>query len=180
MMLSSVGHDFVEAVSRYRETAFFGFMIRDDSRGRVRGNVRGTPLVSYRMNRPDFARFRHGIDTLARLYLAAGAREVMIPGSRRLPLIRCEADLDRLWQSRPAPRDFLMTAYHPLGTARIARSPKQGVCDPDHRVFGLDGLFVMDGAAVPSALGANPQVTIMTLALRAARRLAGQLTGSPD
>ncbi len=179
MMLSSVGHDFVEAVSRYRETAFFGFMIRDDSRGRVRGNVRGAPLVSYRMNRPDFTRFRRGIDTLARLYLAAGAREVMIPGSRRLPLIRCEADLDRLWQSRPAPRDFLMTAYHPLGTARIARSPEQGVCDPDHQVFGLDGLFVMDGAAVPSALGANPQVTIMTLALRAARRLAEQLAGSP-
>jgi len=33
-------------------------------------------------------------------------------------------------------------------------------------------LTVMDGAAVPSALGANPQVTIMSLALRAARRLA--------
>jgi choline dehydrogenase-like flavoprotein len=33
----------------------------------------------------------------------------------------------------------------------------------------------MDGASVPSSLGANPQVTIMTMAMRAARRLAEKL-----
>lgn len=171
-----VGHDFTRAVARYRETAFFGFMIRDQSRGRVySAGRRNYPVVSYRLNGEDFRRFRQGIDTLARIYLAAGAPEVMIPGHRKLPLIRSEKDLKSLWRSHPQPRDFLMTAYHPLGTARIASNPARGVCDPDHEVFGLEGLFVMDGAAVPSSLGANPQVTIMTLALRAARKLAQRL-----
>lgn len=52
----------------------------------------------------------------------------------------------------------------------------QGVCDPTHRVFGLHNLYVMDGSSVPSALGANPQVTIMALALRSARQLAERLS----
>ena len=50
-----------------------------------------------------------------------------------------------------------------------------GVCDAQHRVHGRQGLYVMDGSAVPSSLGANPQVTIMALAGRAAARLADHL-----
>jgi choline dehydrogenase-like flavoprotein len=33
----------------------------------------------------------------------------------------------------------------------------------------------MDGSAVPSSLGVNPQITIMTLATRAAVKLAQQI-----
>src|SRR5690606_41591783 len=56
--------------------------------------------------------------------------------------------------------------YHPLGTARLAADPAQGVCDPNHRVHGWQGLYVMDGSNPPTSLGANPQVTLMTLASR--------------
>lgn len=175
MIEPSVGRDFTRAVARYRETAFFGFMIRDRSRGRVWRGPKGTPLVGYRLNRPDFQLFCRGLDTLARIYLAAGAREVRFPGNPRLPVITSRSDLNALWQSRPRPRDFLISAYHPLGTARIGASPRQAVCGADHGVYGLQGLYVMDGAAVPSSLGANPQITIMALALKASRGLAQRL-----
>ena len=39
---------------------------------------------------------------------------------------------------------------HILGGAVIASDPSQGVCDARGRVFGYDGLFVADGAAVPA------------------------------
>ena len=75
----------------------------------------------------------------------------------------------------PAATDFIMSAYHPLGTARLAATGEHGVCDSEHRVFGWQGLTVMDGSVVPSSLGANPQITIMSLAARAASRLADRI-----
>ena len=68
--------------------------------------------------------------------------------------------------------DFNLLGSHPLGTCRMGPHPEKAVVDFDHRVFGTDNLFVVDGSAVPTSLGVNPQVTIMALATRAAERLA--------
>ena len=43
--------------------------------------------------------------------------------------------------------------------------------DADGRVHGTEGVYVCDGSAVPSSLGVNPQITIMTLATRLAHHL---------
>ncbi|MBN2192033.1 MAG: GMC family oxidoreductase [Polyangiaceae bacterium] len=64
------------------------------------------------------------------------------------------------------------TTAHLLGGAVIADSPERGVIDRDHRVFGYDGLFVIDGSAVPANPGVNPSLSIAALAERAARRIA--------
>ena len=59
-----------------------------------------------------------------------------------------------------------MTA-HFLGGAAIGDSPATGVVDPYHRVYGHDGLHVVDGAAVSANLGVNPSLTITAQAERA-------------
>jgi cholesterol oxidase len=59
-----------------------------------------------------------------------------------------------------------MTA-HILGGAAIGASPETGVVDAYHRVFGHDGLHVVDGAAVTANLGVNPSLTITAQAERA-------------
>ncbi len=162
-----------QATARYQSTAFFGFMIQDESRGMV-GYLPGSdyPWIRYALNAPDFRRFQTGIRTLAALYFAAGARSVTVPALVGSQSFSSLAAAEK-WLDKPrSPRDFLITAYHPLGTAAIAATPEHGVCDPNHRVFGRRGLYVVDGAAVPSSLGANPQLTIMALALGAARRYA--------
>ena len=56
---------------------------------------------------------------------------------------------------------------HPLGGCGMAASPSNGVVDHAGRVFGYPGLFVLDGAIVPRALGLNPSKTIAALAERA-------------
>lgn len=56
---------------------------------------------------------------------------------------------------------------HPLGGARMATSAADGVVDPDGFVHGVQGLSVLDGAIVPSALGVNPSLTIAALVERA-------------
>lgn len=59
-----------------------------------------------------------------------------------------------------------MTA-HIIGGAVIGADPATGVVDPYHRVFGYEGLHVVDGAAVPANLGVNPALTITAMAERA-------------
>lgn len=59
-----------------------------------------------------------------------------------------------------------MTA-HILGGAVIGDRPNRGVIDPYHRVYGYDGLHVLDGAAVSANLGVNPALTITAQAERA-------------
>jgi choline dehydrogenase-like flavoprotein len=67
-------------------------------------------------------------------------------------------------------------AFHPLGTARMAARPQDGVLDADGRVHGVRGLYVGDGSAVPGSLGVNPQLTIMALATRLADHLLSTAT----
>jgi cholesterol oxidase len=55
---------------------------------------------------------------------------------------------------------------HPLGGCNMGITAADGVVDANGRVFGYDGLYVMDGAAVPRALGLNPSRTIAALAER--------------
>jgi cholesterol oxidase len=62
--------------------------------------------------------------------------------------------------------DIPMTA-HFLGGCAIGDSPKTGVIDPYHRVYGHPGLHVVDGSAVSANLGVNPSLTITAQAERA-------------
>ena len=168
-----LGGDYLDFLEQWQNTGYFGFMIRDSSRGRVgRGLHPDVPLIRYRMNRQDQALFQRGLLLLAKMHLRAGAESVYLPGFHRLPRIYNEQQLHALFERPPKPWQLAVTAYHPLGTARVAAAPDQGVCDSDHRVYGRTGLYVMDGSAIPSSLGANPQVTIMAMALKAANTLS--------
>ncbi len=62
--------------------------------------------------------------------------------------------------------DVPMTA-HILGGCPIGDSPDTGVIDAYHRMYGYDGLHVVDGSAVSANLGVNPSLTITAQAERA-------------
>ncbi len=56
---------------------------------------------------------------------------------------------------------------HFIGGCPIGDSPETGVIDPYHRVYGHDGLHVVDGAAMTANLGVNPSLTITAMSERA-------------
>ena len=62
---------------------------------------------------------------------------------------------------------YLITP-HPLGGAVMGTTADDGVVDHRGEVFGHPGLYVADGAIVPTAMGANPSRTIAALAERIA------------
>lgn len=170
----SVGEPFARLMESYRHVAVFGFMINDESRGRVLPGPFGSPAIFYRMNARDVRKMQRGFELLSELFLAAGAKRVFpfVVGQHE---IRDHEDLERLRSRRLRANQFETTAYHPLGTCRIGSSPKRSCLDPFHQAWHVRALYVVDGSAVPSSLGVNPQLTIMAMALRASQHLDTQL-----
>ncbi len=70
------------------------------------------------------------------------------------------------------------TTAHILGGAPVGADPSRGVVDPYNRMFGHDGLHVVDGAAVGANLGVNPSLSITALAERAMAMWPNK--GDPD
>lgn len=66
---------------------------------------------------------------------------------------------------------------HSLGGCRISETPEKGVCSAKLKIFGqvygYAGLYVADGALLPTAVGANPVATISALSERVAEGITG-------
>ncbi|MGN7200480.1 GMC family oxidoreductase [Arthrobacter sp. SAFR-044] len=60
---------------------------------------------------------------------------------------------------------------HLVGGARMAAGEREGVVDRNLRSFAVPNLLVTDGSVLPTQGSANPALTIMALAARAARDL---------
>jgi choline dehydrogenase-like flavoprotein len=60
---------------------------------------------------------------------------------------------------------------HVLGTARMGSDPRTSVTDAFGRLHEVPNVVVADGSVFPTSGGANPTLTIMALALRAARAI---------
>ncbi len=87
-------------------------------------------------------------------------------------------DLDAIPQStlNEVLLDTSSTA-HILGGCAIGSGPDKGVIDSSGRVFGHDGLFVMDGSMIGANLGVNPSLTITALAEHACSRIPEKESG---
>ena len=59
---------------------------------------------------------------------------------------------------------------HTIGTCRMGVDPGANVVDAYGRSHDIENLWISDNSTFPSALAANPALTIMALALRSARR----------
>lgn len=169
MATPRVGPELRELMLDVGRTATFGVMVTDEGRGAIH-SVRGRPVLRYDLHPEDARRFQRGFARLAEIFFAAGAREVIVPITG-VPTLT-GGDIGPLERARVRPRDLHLMAFHPLGTARAGADPARSVVDGDLRVHGLRNLHVADGSVIPSSPGVNPQLTIMALATRAARRIA--------
>ncbi len=145
-------------------------MIHDEGGGTVLPGPGREPIVTYRMSAADRARVPKIVRALAETYMAAGAREIFPP---ILGLERgLTPDEFRAFDLEALPmRRFEVSSQHPLGTARMGADDRSSVVDGDGRAWDLDELYVVDGSILPTSLGVNPQLSIMSIATRLAWRM---------
>ena len=73
-------------------------------------------------------------------------------------------------------RDQITTTFHPAGTAPMGRSDdERAVVDAHGRVFGIDGLRVVDASIMPTSVRSNTNLTVIMMA----ERIASWMTTDP-
>ena len=169
-----VGRALTEVMEAYPHLAMFGFMVADEPVGRVHVLPGGKSFIRYMLHKRDQERVQRGLGILAELFFTAGAERIFLPIAGREEQPSLSAALSAI-SKRFDPIALEMAAFHPLGTARMSAVSRKGVVDPDLESWEVPGLYVVDGGVVPSALGVNPQITIMGLATRAAETIANRL-----
>lgn len=158
----------------YPRVASMGSICSDAGNGRVHRAGSGA-LIRYSLSRRDAQRVLDGIARSAELFFAAGATTVhpMLPG---LDSISSPKEVEQIRSGRWNRSELHVSAYHPMGTARMGARPSDSVVDPWGRVWDVDGLWVLDASILPSSTHVNPQITIMAMAARGASRLADALS----
>ena len=153
------------------ECGVFGAMIHDEGGGTVRQGPGREPILTYEMAPRDLDRLRRSVTILSEMALAAGAREVFT-SIFGFPPITSMDEARRMERERYDARRIECMAFHPLGSVRASNDPRRGAVDQSGESFELPGLFVADGSILPTSIGVNSQVPIMSMATRIAWRLA--------
>lgn len=113
---------------------------------------------------------------LAEVQVAAGAKELIFPfPDMETPLaVDRNSKFDWILEKKFNPGSLLVGSAHPHGSIQAADSPEKGAVDPSLELYGHKNIFVIDASVYPTGLSVNPQITTMSLALRASEALASK------
>ena len=169
-----------ELMQSMKYTAGYGALQRARDGGEVVVGPDGLPSPRWALSDFDRDVMRKGLDGAAQILEAGGARRIYSshagwvsyePGKNGGREGLLEAADRAGWGAA----QVTLGAFHIMGTARMGGSRQNSVCNPDGEAWDVGGLYVVDGAVLPTGLGVNPMVTIEAAAHRIARGLAERL-----
>jgi len=150
-------------------------LVPDEPSGTVRvGDSPGRPVIDYRHAENHKQRIREGIKAAARVYLAAGAKRVLVPSIPPL-VIEKEADVAKADNLSFAPATAPFLSAHQQGSVRMSHSPRTGAADPDGQVYGTRGVYVFDSSGFPSSSSSHTMTPIITMSHYLSAKLAARL-----
>jgi choline dehydrogenase-like flavoprotein len=175
VMFPISGRRLMETLDRVDHLASFALLVRDaEGAGRVWRDAFGFPAITYNLSARDVSQMHRAMVLTGEMCKAAGAK-TLYSVTLKHAIMERDRDFDAFKKASLGSSDIMWTSYHPLGTCKMGHDPRSSVVGTDHQVHDVPGLFIVDGSTVPTALGVNPQVTIMAMANRAAEKIAERL-----
>jgi len=159
------GVSFNRTLEELRRTAFWCISICGSSRGEVRANRSWEPSLRFSLNEADAQLLKRGADHLAEHFLASGAK-IVRTGMGGLGEITNKAQMEELRRYKPRPEQMIVGGNHVFGTCAMGSDPRSSVVDSNHRVHGVEDLYICDTSVFPAQSEVNPQLTLMAMAGR--------------
>jgi len=178
-----VGAEHFELMLGFSRTAAFGVMLVDsvDLANRVHWDrMQRKAVIRYRLTDADKSRLRFAAQTAVEVMFAAGAREVLLPseepvGTLRAPRFQRTEQAALCAELRFRPHATTITSAHCQATVKMSEDPRLGMVNSRGESHAVQNLLVCDSSAFPTSCGANPMISIMSLARYQGRRVAAEL-----
>ena len=182
LALPGFGRDHFDLMTNYPNMAGFGIMLIDQvqSRNRVAWDAAAAkPVIDYQLAASDKERLRFGAQTGVEIMFAAGAERVFLTSTERLRTLRQPVFTNVEQASECSALQF--EAYSTLlASAHIQASTKMGspvsgaFANSRGESYRVRNLMVCDSSSFPTSCGANPMISIMTLARYQGLRAAAE------
>jgi choline dehydrogenase-like flavoprotein len=163
-------------MARYAHLGAALCLVPDEPVGRIEVERSGRLRIHYALTEEQRRRTRDAARSAARMFLAAGAREVLVPVVPPVS-VRSEADLARVDAMSLEPATAPLLSAHQQGGLRLAPSPRDGAADPDGQVYGARGVYAFDSSGFPTSASSHTMAPIIAAAHHLAARLGARPRG---
>ncbi|KAF2148536.1 long-chain fatty alcohol dehydrogenase [Myriangium duriaei CBS 260.36] len=179
--------------AKFRHATGYISLARDSGEGQIYVDPKdpARPRIIYDVCKKDRQHIAAGLEALAKINYIKGAKEIIVAAPGVPPFVR-DASADtgteethgvndprfREWlekyvhpmmRSGAPARDTCFASAHQMGSARMGSTPQSSAVDGAGRVWGKQGLYVVDTSVFPAASGVNPMITGMATARGIAR-----------
>jgi choline dehydrogenase-like flavoprotein len=166
-IMPGFGPEIKARMTRYNSMANVMVLVYDEPAGEVSINRHGRPVISYVLTEDVKARMIRAMKEAARIFFAAGAREVMF--TYEVPTIIEDVSQVSIVDERGIePNTLTLMSFHMQGTCRMGIDPAASVVDPYLESHDVKNLFVVDASVTPSTAASHNMLPIMAMAHRTA------------
>ncbi len=183
IVLPYIGTEHFELMLKFKQLAGFGVMLVDsvDQANRVEWNPKEQKsIIHYRLNNDDKKRLRFAAQKGVEIMFAAGAKEVIITSEEPIgplpyPRFKDPSEASYCSDLQFLPHQTTITSAHCQATVKMGEDQKTSMLNSRCESHYVKNLIVCDSSSFPSSCGANPMVSIMTLARYQGKRIAAEM-----
>jgi choline dehydrogenase-like flavoprotein len=163
-----------EFARMFRYHAPFLSVARDHGEGEIVLDGYGRPVIRWSLvDERDRKLFIRANVELARMHHALGAPEIRTLHATEVAWRRDSGEefeefVRRIEDAPYGPADIAIFTAHQMGACRMGSDPADSVADGRGELHDVEGVWIGDASAFPTAPGVNPMVSIMALAHRTA------------